>query len=60
MLRAEMLSGKTRLVGSGNALRRSALLRAMAEQTFGLPLSVPEGREEAARGAALGAKRASG
>ena len=55
MLPAGALRGRQRLVGSGNALRRNALLRDMAEQVFGLPLALSEGAEEAARGAALNA-----
>jgi sedoheptulokinase len=50
------LVGRTRLVGSGNALRRNRLLQVMAEETFALPLVMSEGREEAALGAALNAR----
>ena len=53
MLPAEALKNRTRLVGSGNALRRAPLLQHMAEAVFGLPLTMVEGREEAATGAAL-------
>ena len=40
------------VVGSGNALRRSALLRRAAEEVFGMDLALTPGREEAAAGAA--------
>ena len=53
MLPAEAFKNRTRLVGSGNALRRTPLLQHMAEAVFGLPLTMAEGREEAATGAAL-------
>ena len=53
MLPPETLQNRTRLVGSGNALRRTPLLQHMAEDVFGLPLTLTEGREEAATGAAL-------
>ena len=48
------LTGKQagRLVGSGNGLRKNALLRELAEELFGLPLTVPACPEEAACGAA--------
>jgi sedoheptulokinase len=45
--------GRRRVVASGNALRRSRLLRAMAEQELGVPLVLGERIEEAATGAAL-------
>ena len=53
MLPPWALAGRTRLVGSGNALRRSPLLQRTAAEVFGLPLALTEGREEAALGAAL-------
>jgi sedoheptulokinase len=53
MLPDEVLAGRKRVIGSGNALRRNELLRRAAEDVFGLPLSMTEGREEAARGAAM-------
>ena len=46
-------AGVTGLVGSGNALRRSALVRERLSETFGLPLTLTEHPEEAAVGAAL-------
>jgi sedoheptulokinase len=52
MLPAGALAGRLRVVGSGNALRRSALLRSAVEEAFGLPLRMSEGAEEAAAGAA--------
>ena len=53
MLPPEVLEDRTRIVGSGNALRRAPLLQRMAEDVFGLPLVLVDGREEAATGAAL-------
>jgi len=50
--------GRTRVVASGNALRRSLLLRTMAEQELGVPLVLSERSEEAACGAALVASAA--
>ena len=47
------------LVGSGNALRRNALLREAISRRFGLPVRVPEWEEEAAVGAAMIAARLS-
>jgi len=41
------------LVGSGNALRKSRLLRRCAEDVFGMKLEMPRCEEEAALGAAL-------
>lgn len=52
MIPDEALEGKRRLVGSGNALRRSALLRQQAERVLGLPLRLSAFPEEAALGAA--------
>lgn len=42
-----------RLVGSGNGIRSNPPLSRLLEDTFGLPLSIPVNREEAAFGAAL-------
>lgn len=56
-LPASVMASRTRLVASGNALRRSALLRAMAEAEAGLPLVLIDRTEEAATGAALVAAR---
>lgn len=53
MLPAWALVGRTRVVGSGNALRRNVLLQQMAVEVTGLPLVLTPGREEAALGAAL-------
>lgn len=44
---------RTRLVGSGNGLRRNALLRDCVKAAFGMPVSLPVHTEEAAYGAAL-------
>lgn len=48
--------GRTRVIASGNALRRSTLLRTMAERELGLPLVLSGRSEEAATGAALVAR----
>jgi len=48
------------LAGSGNGLRRNPLMRALAEDMFGLKLHIPAHMEEAAYGAALCALAASG
>jgi sugar (pentulose or hexulose) kinase len=53
MLPAGAWAGRTRVVASGNALRRSHLLRAMAEAELRLPLVLVDRAEEAATGAAL-------
>ncbi len=45
--------GRTRVVASGNALRRSTLLRTMAERELEIPLVLSDRSEEAATGAAL-------
>lgn len=57
MLPAELLDGRRRIVASGNALRRSPLLRRMAEEVLGMPLVLAAGQEEAAAGAAVLAGR---
>ncbi len=41
------------LAGSGNGLRKNALMRRLAEEMFGMPVKVPVYEEEAACGAAL-------
>jgi sedoheptulokinase len=48
-----VLGGRTRVVASGNALRRSTLLRQQAASVLGLPLVDALVVEEAATGAAL-------
>jgi sedoheptulokinase len=53
MTPAEFFAGRETVVGSGNALRRLAVMRRAAEDVFGLPLVMPDTREEAASGAAL-------
>lgn len=50
----------TKLVGSGNGLRKSPVWRRMTEEMFGLELSVPAHKEEAAYGAAIFALAACG
>jgi len=56
MLPADCLAGRTRIVGSGNCLRRNPLIQKMVEEVFGLPLKLSESTEEAAVGAALNAR----
>ena len=46
-----------RLVGSGNGIRRNALMRELAEALFQMPMEIPVCQEEAAYGAALQALR---
>lgn len=50
----------TRLVGSGNGLRKNRLMQELAEEIFGMKLSIPQYQEEAAYGAALYALAATG
>ena len=50
----------TVLIGSGNGIRNSAVMRKMFSRKFGLPLRVPLYKEEAAYGAALSAMAAAG
>lgn len=58
MLSDELLAGRTRVLGSGNALRHLQSVQQAVERTFGLPLITVETQEEAATGAALVANRA--
>lgn len=48
----EKIDPHASLIGSGNALRRSANLQRIASDTFGIPLTLSESNEEAAIGAA--------
>lgn len=50
----------TKLVGSGNGLRKNPLMQQMAEELFGMKLQIPLYQEEAAYGAALYASVAAG
>lgn len=50
----------TKLVGSGNGLRKNSLMQNLAEEKFGMKLEIPLYQEEAAYGAALYALAASG
>lgn len=50
----------TKLVGSGNGIRKNKLMQELAEEIFGMPLSIPQYQEEAAYGAALYALSATG
>ena len=53
MLPVEHLDGKTEIVASGNAIRRSPLMQACIEEVFERPVRLRDGQEEAALGAAL-------
>lgn len=55
---AEQLQGRTKVIGSGNAVRLVKSIQIMIGREFGLPLELADGREEAATGAALQAARA--
>ena len=50
----------TRLVGSGNGIRRNPLMQELAEEMFGMKMEIPVCQEEAAYGAALHALAAAG
>ncbi len=50
----------TRMIGSGNGIRRNPALKRAFEKVFGLPMRVPAHAEEAAFGAALAAMTAAG
>ena len=50
----------TKLVGSGNGIRKNKLMQELAEEIFGMPLAIPQYQEEAAYGAALYAVSAIG
>ena len=50
----------TKLVGSGNGIRKNKLMQELAEEIFGMPLAIPQYQEEAAYGAALYALAATG
>ena len=50
----------TVLVGSGNGLRKSPVWRRITEEMFGMKMSVPVHKEEAAYGAAIFALAACG
>lgn len=43
----------TRLVGSGNGIRKNRLMQELAEELFGMKMEIPLYKEEAAYGAAL-------
>jgi sugar (pentulose or hexulose) kinase len=57
MMPAWAFEGRSRAVASGNALRKLSIMRHHARRVFGLPLTLPESREEAACGAAIVASR---
>ncbi len=52
-LAARLQQSPPRLVGAGNGLRENPLLANLVEEEFGLALTMPRHREEAAFGAAL-------
>lgn len=53
LLPASVREGKTRLVGSGNGLKKNPLLRRILEEQFNCRLQVSPCREEAALGACI-------
>lgn len=53
LYRATGIEGKTRIVASGGAIRKNAVLRKVLADTFGMPLCIGTGKEEASIGAAL-------
>lgn len=53
MYKACGASAHTRVVGSGNGLRKNSALQKIVSETFGMELLIPAHREEAAFGAAL-------
>lgn len=53
MLPEEVFIGKSRVVGSGNGLRKLRLAQAWVEEIFHMPLMLKQATEEAAQGAAL-------
>lgn len=58
MLSPEMYNGRCEVVGSGNAIRRSAIMQQYIEEVFGMPIAVTSGGETTCTGAALLALRA--
>lgn len=50
----------SKLVGSGNGIRRNPLMRELAEELFGMPMDIPVCQEEAAYGAAIQSLAAAG
>lgn len=60
MFRSMPGAGVTRLIASGNAVRKNPALRLALEQVFEMPVSIPVHREEAAYGAAMFAAAAAG
>jgi sedoheptulokinase len=55
MIRPYLSEPPQRLVGAGNGIRENQLLAHIIAEEFGLPMSVPAHREEAAYGASLSA-----
>ena len=51
---------KTKLLASGNGVRRNVFLQSILGDYFGMPLEVEQGEEEAAVGAAISASVAAG
>ncbi len=52
--------GHTAIIGSGNGLRKNTALQKLISKSFGMPMSIPAHREEAAFGAALFGMTAAG
>jgi sedoheptulokinase len=55
MIRPYLSDPPQRLIGAGNGIRENQLLAHIIAEEFGLPMSVPAHREEAAYGASLSA-----
>jgi len=55
MLPNDLLNHRERIVGSGNALRRTPLLQAIATEIFNVPIEINDKAEESACGAAINA-----
>jgi sedoheptulokinase len=53
MVPETIIKSRKLVIGSGNAVRRLAIMRKMIRQVFSLPLKIVANREEAATGAAL-------
>ena len=47
------LAGKRIIAAAGNAVRKNPVMQKIISDQFGMPVQLPEGREEAAAGAAL-------
>jgi len=57
MIPEEVLHDRSEIIGTGNAVRRVPLIREAIQETFRMPLAIPDFMEEAGVGAALLAGR---